>query len=161
MEISISPNTHAKAVMCHHAGESCDGQRWMTHPDTGNILNRRIISWMQLKQDSTLGLHGTAEENLIKPQRNSRRRPISEAFHRYDTEMGSRVMLQIKMMTVITVLLLVDSCMFGSTRYRSRSRRGWETPEPIIGWQTGSSYSRWSPTALMEQCQVSFQKVYK
>lgn len=42
-DINQCVDTHVEAVMCHHAVVSSDGQRSMTHPDAGNILNRRTI----------------------------------------------------------------------------------------------------------------------
>ena len=53
-DINQSVDTHTEAVMCPHAGVSRDRQRWMTHPDAVNFLNRKIISRMQFKQMSFL-----------------------------------------------------------------------------------------------------------
>lgn len=48
-------------------------------------------------------------ENLIKLKGPAGEGPSLRCFHQYDTEMIFSVMQQIKMMTMITVLLLVDS----------------------------------------------------
>lgn len=123
------------------------------------ILNRRLISRMQFKQVSALdefSLHGILVKNLIK-LRATEGEFLSS--HQCDTEVNLRVMLQKKNDDNESCLL--TPCMFRSTSYRSRSRCGKETPEPITGWKTGSRYFCWSPTALMEQRQVAFQKIYK
>lgn len=51
-DINQSMDTRAEAVMCQHAGVSRDGQRWMTHTDTGECFNGRTISRTQLEQAS-------------------------------------------------------------------------------------------------------------
>lgn len=136
-DINQSADTHAEAVMCHHAGVSCDRQRWMTHPDAGNILNTRIISWYNSSRaQHWMNLFSVFWwKNLMKLRGPAGEGPSLRCF--ISTDMIFRVMLQIKMMTMIPVLLLVDSCRFRSTSYRSRSCSGRETPEPITGLQTG------------------------
>ena len=65
-DINQSVDTRAEAVMCHHAGESSDGGRWIAHPYAGNILNRGIISQTQVMRDSALGdLKGTEHFFLL------------------------------------------------------------------------------------------------
>lgn len=42
-DIHQREDTHTESVMCQNDGESCDGQKRMTHPDAGVFFKRKTL----------------------------------------------------------------------------------------------------------------------
>lgn len=135
-DINQSVDTHAEAVMCHHTEWAEDG--W--HIPTRGILyirDRRLISRMQFKQVSTVDgfkfrLHGRLAKNLIKLRATGGEflSCLIGVTQKWISEWCCR-----KKKNDDNESCLLTPCMFRSTSYRSRSRCGKETPEPITGWK--------------------------
>lgn len=162
-DINQSVDTHAEAVMCHHTEWAEDG--W--HIPTRGILyirDRRLISRMQFKQVSTVDgfkfrLHGRLAKNLIKLRATGGEflSCLIGVTQKWISEWCCRK--KKKMMTTKAVCWL-HACSGPPATEVGHGVVKKHLSQSLAG-KTGSRYFCWSPTALMEQRQVAFQKIYK
>lgn len=146
-DINQSVDTHAEAVMCYHS-EGAETDKNGGHiPIQGKHPEQEDIQQNAGLNNGWTALGGKKKQIRLTQTWNSEW-CCKKKKKMHSNYGGNRS-------------CLLTLCMFRSTSYRSGPWCGKAAPEPVTGWKTGSRYFCRSPTVLMEQRQVAFQKIYK